>query len=512
MRRLKKTVISRCQRYSRTEGGNSVNLYEQPAHVLHDMLVNKEITSVELTEAVLSRIDEVEGEVKAYLTLTREEALAKAKTVDEKIARGEKISFLGGIPGAIKDNICTKGVKTTCASKILEHFVAPYDATVMTKLKEENTVILGKTNLDEFAMGGSTENSAYYPTHNPWNTECVPGGSSGGSAASVAAGTAIWALGSDTGGSIRQPASFCGVVGLKPTYGRVSRYGLVAYASSLDQIGPITRDVTDCANVLNVIAGYDEMDSTSSTAEVPDFTKALVEDVKGLKIGLPKEYFVKGMDSEVEQTIRKAIEKYQELGAEIVDISLPHTDYAISTYYLIAPAEAATNLQRYDGVSYGERVESDDLVSMMTKTRSEKFGDEVKRRIVIGNYALSAGYYDAYYLKAMKVRTLVAKDYAEAFKKVDVIMAPVAPTTAYKIGSMISDPLQMYLQDACTVPLNLAGLPGISLPCGFSSQGMPIGLQIIGKALDEATIIRAAYTYEQSQKFHNEMAKLGGNK
>lgn len=488
-----------------------MRLYEKPAHVLHDMLVNKEITAVALTEDVLARIDEVEGDVKAYLTITRDEALAQAKAVDEKIAKGETISFLEGIPGAIKDNICTKGIKTTCASKILENFVPPYDATAMTKIKAQNPVILGKLNMDEFAMGGSTENSAYHPTCNPWNTDCVPGGSSGGSAASVAAGTSIWALGSDTGGSIRQPASFCGVVGMKPTYGRVSRYGLVAYASSLDQIGPVTRDVTDCANILNIICGHDEMDSTSSEAEVPDFTKALVEDVKGLKIGLPKEYFVDGMDPEVEKTVRAAIEKYKELGAEIVEISLPHTKYAISAYYLIAPAEAATNLQRYDGVSYGERVESDDLVGMMTKTRTEKFGEEVKRRIVIGNYALSAGYYDAYYLKAMKVRTLVQQDYNEAFKKVDVIMAPTAPTPAFKIGEMVSDPLQMYLQDACTVPLNLAGLPGMSIPCGYSSQGMPIGLQIIGKALDEETIIRAAYTYEQSQNYHNEMAKLGGN-
>lgn len=488
-----------------------MRLYEKPAHVLHDMLVNKEITAVALTEDVLKRIDEVEGDVKAYLTITRDEALAQAKAVDEKIAKGETISFLEGIPGAIKDNICTKGIKTTCASKILEHFVPPYDATVMTKIKAQNPVILGKVNMDEFAMGGSTENSAYHPTCNPWNTDCVPGGSSGGSAASVAAGTSIWALGSDTGGSIRQPASFCGVVGMKPTYGRVSRYGLVAYASSLDQIGPLARDVTDCANILNIICGHDEMDSTSSEAEVPDFTKALVEDVKGLKIGLPKEYFVDGMDPEVEKTVRAAIEKYKELGAEIVDISLPHTKYAISAYYLIAPAEAATNLQRYDGVSYGERVEGEDLVAMMTNTRTEKFGEEVKRRIVIGNYALSAGYYDAYYLKAMKVRTLVQQDYNKAFKKVDVIMAPTAPTPAFKIGEMISDPLQMYLQDACTVPLNLAGLPGMSIPCGYSSSGMPIGLQIIGKALDEETILRAAYTYEQSQNYHDEMAKLGGN-
>lgn len=488
-----------------------MRLYDKPAHVLHDMLVNKEITSVELTQDVLSRIDEVEGDVEAYLTITRAEALAQAEAVDKKIAAGEKISFLEGIPGAIKDNICTKGVKTTCASKILEHFVPPYDATVMTKIKEENPVILGKVNMDEFAMGGSTENSAYHVTHNPWNLDCVPGGSSGGSAAAVAAGTAIWALGSDTGGSIRQPASFCGVVGMKPTYGRVSRYGLVAYASSLDQIGPLTRDVTDCAHLLNIIAGHDEMDSTSSAAEVPDYTKSLVEDVKSLKIGLPKEYFVEGMDPEVEQAVRTAIKKYEELGAEVVEISLPHTEYAISTYYLIAPAEAATNLERYDGVSYGERVDGEDLVQMMTNTRDEKFGEEVKRRIMIGNYALSAGYYDAYYLKALKVRTLVQQDYTEAFKKVDVIMAPTAPTPAFKIGEMIADPLQMYLQDVCTVPLNLAGLPGISIPCGKSSKGLPIGLQIIGKPLAEETLIRTAYTYEQSQDYHKQMPELGGN-
>ncbi len=474
------------------------------------MLVNKEITSVELTQDVLSRIDEVEGDVEAYLTITREEALAQAEAVDKKIAAGEAISFLEGIPGAIKDNICTKGVKTTCASKILEHFVPPYDATVMTKIKAENPVILGKVNMDEFAMGGSTENSAYQVTHNPWNLDCVPGGSSGGSAAAVAAGTAIWALGSDTGGSIRQPASFCGVVGMKPTYGRVSRYGLVAYASSLDQIGPLPRDVTACAHLLNIIAGHDEMDSTSSAAEVPDYTKSLVEDVKGLKIGLPKEYFVEGMDPEVEQAVRTAIKKYEELGAEVVEISLPHTEYAISTYYLIAPAEAATNLERYDGVSYGERVDGEDLVQMMTNTRDEKFGEEVKRRIMIGNYALSAGYYDAYYLKALKVRTLVQQDYTEAFKKVDVIMAPTAPTPAFKIGEMIADPLQMYLQDVCTVPLNLAGLPGISIPCGKSSKGLPIGLQIIGKPLAEETLIRTAYTYEQSQEYHKQMPELGG--
>lgn len=488
-----------------------MKLFEQPAHVLHDMLVNKEITSLELTQAVLARIDEVEGDVQAYLTITREEALAQAKAVDEKIAKGEEIAFLEGIPGAIKDNICTKGIKTTCASKILQKFVPPYDATVMQKLEAQNPVVLGKTNLDEFAMGGSTENSAYHPTCNPWNTDCVPGGSSGGSAAAVAAGTAVWALGSDTGGSIRQPASFCGVVGMKPTYGRVSRYGLVAYASSLDQIGPITKDVTDCAHILNIIAGRDEMDSTSLDVQVPDFTKALVQDVKGLKIGLPKEYFVKGMDPGVEAAVKNGVKELEKLGAEVVEISLPNTDYAISTYYLIAPAEAATNLARYDGVSYGERAEdAADLVEMMTKTRTQYLGEEVKRRIMIGNYALSAGYYDAYYLKALKVRRLVKEDYDKAFKDVDVIICPAAPSVAYKIGEKISNPLEMYLQDACTVPLNLAGLPGISVPCGYNKDKMPIGMQIIGKALDEETILRVAYTYEQSQSYHEDRAQLGG--
>ena len=484
-----------------------MKLYNKSAHELHEMLVGKEISSKELTEAVLVRMDETEDRIHAYITETRDIALRQAAAADERIARGEQISYFEGIPGVIKDNICTKGVKTTCASKMLENFVPPYDATVMKRLETVRPVILGKANMDEFAMGGSTENSAFYPTCNPWNVECVPGGSSGGSAAAVAAGSAIWALGSDTGGSIRQPASFCGVVGMKPTYGRVSRYGLVAFASSLDQIGPVTRDVTDCAHLLQVIAGYDEQDSTSSASEVPDFTKSLVQDVKGLKIGIPKEFFVKGMDAEVEQAVRQAINKLQALGAEIQEISLPHTEYAISVYYLIAPAEAATNLERYDGVSYGARVDGADVVEMMTKTRSEKFGEEVKRRILIGNYALSAGYYDAYYLKALKVRRLIKEDYDKAFEKVDVIVTPTAPTPAYRIGAMTNDPLKMYLQDIYTVPLNLAGLPGISVPCGYSCEKLPIGLQIIGKPLDEATVLRTAYTYEQSQEFYKDMAE-----
>lgn len=486
-----------------------MKLYAKPAHELHEMLLKKEISSTELTKDVLARMDETEDKVRAYITETRETALQAAAAADEKLARGETIAYFEGIPGAIKDNICTKGVKTTCASKMLENFVPPYDATVVEHLAAERPVILGKLNMDEFAMGGSTENSAFHETRNPWNTDCVPGGSSGGSAAAVAAGSAIWALGSDTGGSIRQPASFCGVVGMKPTYGRVSRYGLVAFASSLDQIGPVTRDVTDAAHLLQVIAGHDEYDSTSSASEVPDFAGALREDVKGLKIGVPKEFFVKGMDAEVETSVRGAIKKFEELGADVQEISLPHTEYAISVYYLIAPAEAATNLERYDGVSYGARVDGADVVEMMTKTRSEKFGEEVKRRILIGNYALSAGYYDAYYLKALKVRRLIKEDYDKAFQSVDVIVAPTAPTPAYKIGAMTNDPLKMYLQDVYTVPLNLAGLPGISLPCGYSGSKMPIGLQIIGKPLDEATVLRAAYTYEQSQTFCREMADLG---
>ena len=486
-----------------------MSLYEKPAHVLHDMLARNEISARELTEDVLSRMDAVEGDVGAYLLETRESALAQADAVDAKRAAGEKIPFLAGIPGAVKDNICTIGVRTTAASKILENFVPPYDATVMTKLHAEDAVILGKTNLDEFAMGGSTENSAFQPTHNPWDTARVPGGSSGGSAAAVASGTAIWALGSDTGGSIRQPASFCGIVGLKPTYGRVSRYGLMAYASSLDQIGPLTRDVTDAAHLMNVIAGHDPMDSTASRADVPDYTQALRADVKGLKIGLPKEYFIDGMDQEVEAFVRKAIADMEAMGAEVREISLPHTDYAVSTYYLIAPAEAATNLERYDGVSYGARVDGEDLVDMMTRTRTEKFGAEVKRRILIGNYALSAGYYDAYYLKALKVRTLIQQDFTRAFEQVDVIMTPTAPTPAYRIGEMTS-PLQMYLQDISTVPLNLAGLPGISIPCGFTAAGLPIGLQIIGRPLAEETILRAAFAYEQGHDFHTKMAPIGG--
>ena len=473
-----------------------MNLHNKTAHELHELLTAKKISAAELTADIFSRIDEAEDKIGAYLTLTYDKATADAAAVDAKIARGEKISPLEGIPCAIKDNICTKGIRTTCASKILENFIPPYDATVYKKLSA--SILIGKANMDEFAMGSSTENSAFHTTHNPHDLQRVPGGSSGGSTAAVAGGEAIFSLGSDTGGSIRQPASFCGVVGFKPTYGRVSRYGLVAFASSLDQIGPITRDVTDCALVLNAICGHDEMDSTSTPAPVPDFTKSLIADVKGLKIGLPKEYFVKGIDPEIEAAVRNVAKKSESLGAEIIDISLPHTDYAISTYYLIAPAEAATNLERYDGVSYGARVDGADVVEMMTNTRTEKFGEEVKRRIMIGNYALSAGYYDAYYLKALKVRTLIQKDFIDAFKNVDLILTPTTPNVAFKIGEMVSDPLKMYLQDICTVPVNIAGLPGVSIPCGVNKDNLPLGFQLIGKALDEETILRAAFTYEST--------------
>ena len=481
-------------------------IIKMTATELAGKIKSKEISSVEVTKAFLERIKEVDPKIKAYVSVCEDYALKQAQQSDDKIAKGENVGVLEGVPIAIKDNILIKDIRMTASSKILENYIAPYDATVITKLKNAGAVFVGKANLDEFAMGSSNENSAFKKVHNPWNLDKVPGGSSGGSAASVAACEATLALGSDTGGSIRLPASFCGVVGMKPTYGRVSRYGLVAYASSLDQIGPIARDVTDCATILNAISGRDEMDSTSANAPVPDFTQSLKSDVKGLKIGLPKEYFVKGMDPEVEKSVRDAVKVYEGLGAEISEISLPHTEYAISAYYLTAPAEAATNLERYDGVSYGARVNGADVVELMTNTRTEKFGEEVKRRIIIGNYALSAGYYDAYYLKALKVRTLIQKDFTDAFKNVDVIIAPTAPTAAYRIGEMISDPLKMYLQDVCTVPLNLAGLPGISVPCGFTQNKLPIGFQIIGKALDEATLIRAAYTYEQTKNLANKIA------
>ena len=468
-------------------------------HELHTKLVNKEISAVELTKAVIAHKEQVEPAVHAYLSDSHEQALAVAANVDEKIAKGEAISPLAGVPGAIKDNICIQGQPATCASKMLENFIPPYNASVMEQLFSQDVVSLGKLNMDEFAMGGSTENSALAKTANPWNTDCVPGGSSGGSAAAVSSGSAIWALGSDTGGSIRQPASFCGVVGMKPTYGNVSRYGLIAFASSLDQIGPVTRDVTDAAIVMNAITGHDVKDSTSIPGDRPDYTKALVNDVKNIKIGVPKEYYGEGLNAEVRKAMDEAIETYKKLGAEIIEVSLPTTKYALSAYYIIALAEASTNLARYDGVSYGLRVPADNLVEMSTKTRTEGFGQEVQRRILLGTYVLSSGYYDAYYLKALKVRRLIKNEFDEAFKQVDSLLAPTAPNTSYKFGEKLNDPLAMYLEDVCTVPANLAGIPGISVPTGMSSSNLPIGMQLLGPAMGEEVLLRAAYTFEQAR-------------
>ena len=480
-----------------------MSLYQLTAHELHDKLKACEITAVELTESVYERIEAVEPHVKGYLTLTKDIALEQANAADAGFQNGDNMSPLAGIPIAIKDVICTKGVRTTCASKILSNFVPPYDATVMTKLNQQGIVMIGKTNMDEFAMGSSTENSAYQITHNPWDLETIPGGSSGGSAAVVSADTAICSLGSDTGGSIRQPAALCGVVGMKPTYGRISRYGLIAFASSLDQIGPFTKDVTDCALVLNALCGNDEMDSTSVDVPVPDFTQGLINDVQGLKIGVPKEYFTEGLDTEVADKVHAAISVLEKLGASVEEISLPHTEYAIATYYIIAPAEASANLARYDGVRYGYRTkEPTDLINMYKKTRSEGFGQEVKRRIMLGTFALSAGYQDAYYRKAQKVRTLIKSDFDAAFEKVDVIATPTSPTPAFKIGERTADPLQMYLCDVMTTPASHAGLPGISVPCGFVESGLPVGLQLLAAPFDEETLLRAAYTFEQNTEHH----------
>ena len=486
-----------------------MDLYKSTAHELHEKLTNKEISSVELTESVYNRIEQVDSLVNAYVTLDKENAMKQAAKVDKMIAAGEKIAPLAGIPGAIKDNISTKGLRTTCSSKMLENFVPIYDAHVIQKLRADETIIIGKTNMDEFAMGSTTKTSHFQTTHNPWNLERVPGGSSGGSAAAIVAGEAIWSLGSDTGGSIRQPASFTGCVGIKPTYGRVSRYGCVAFASSLDQIGPITRDVTDAATVLNTICGVCTMDSTSLNEEVPDFTKALKTDVKGLRIGVPKEYYAAGLDPKVDGVLKKALADYEAMGAEIVDVSLPHTEYAVITYYIIAPAEASANLARFDGVRYGYRnMQATSAAEMTTASRTEGFGDEVKRRIMLGTYVLSSGYYDAYYLKAMQVRTLIRQDFEKAFEQCDVLLTPTSPVVAYPIDGKM-DPLAIYLLDVCTIPVNLAGLPGISIPAGFV-DGMPVGMQLIGKVLDEETVLRAAYAFEQSHDYYKVMAPLGG--
>jgi len=484
-----------------------VELYQLTIHEARDRLAAGEISALELTEAVLERILAVDNEVKAYLTLTPESALDQARAADERRAAGEDAPLLG-VPLAIKDVLCTKGVPTTCGSRILENFVPPYDGTAIARLKGAGGIILGKTNTDEFAMGSSTENSAFFTTHNPWDLSRVPGGSSGGSAAGVAADECLGALGTDTGGSVRQPAALCGVVGLKPTYGRVSRYGLIAFASSLDQIGVLTKDVADAALLLGAIAGHDPCDSTSLDAPVPDYTAALTGDVTGMRVGVPQEYFIEGMQPDVEAAVRAAVDQLADLGAEVQEISLPHTDYALPVYYLVAPAEASANLARYDSVRYGLRVDGGGLVETYKATRGQGFGPEVKRRIMLGTYALSAGYYDAYYLKAQKVRTLIKADFDAAFEQVDVIVAPTTPTTAFRIGEKMDDPLQMYLADVFTLSMNLAGICGLSLPCGFDGAGLPIGLQVMGPALGEEAVLRVAHAYEQATEWHRRRPEL----
>jgi aspartyl-tRNA(Asn)/glutamyl-tRNA(Gln) amidotransferase subunit A len=463
---------------------------------------------VELTKACLERLKEVEPRLKALVTVTDEPALKQAAEANQAIANGN-VSPLAGIPALVKDNMCTKGIRTTCSSRILENFVPPYNATVVEKLQKCHAVVIGKTNMDEFAMGSSNENSAFFTTRNPWDLDRVPGGSSGGSATGVASGEALYALGSDTGGSIRQPAGFCSVTGLKPTYGRVSRYGLVAFASSLDQIGPLAQDVTDCALVMNAIAGYDPRDSTSVPQSTPDYTQCLTDDIKGIRLGIPKEYFVQGMQAEVETATRAAIGKLEELGANIDwEVSLAHTPYALAAYYIIAPSEASANLARYDGVKYGYSYpDTDNMWEALEKTRQHGFGPEVKRRIMLGTYALSAGYYDAWYLKAQKVRTLIRREFDEAFAKYDALVTPTSPTVPFKIGEKVDDPLQMYLSDVCTLPINIAGLPAISVPAGFA-DGLPIGMQIIGKPFGEETLLKIAHAFQQATDWHKRKPNL----
>ncbi len=486
-----------------------MKLYELTIHELKDLIDEKKVTAVEITKSIFDRIKKVENKIESYITLIEERAIKEAEDIDKEINNGEIKGNLVGIPMAIKDNICTKNILTTCASNMLSDFKPPYDAFVIEKLKQAGTIMIGKLNMDEFAMGSSTENSYFKKTKNPYNLERVPGGSSGGSAAAVAADEAIFTLGSDTGGSIRQPAAFCGVVGIKPTYGTVSRYGLIAFASSLDQIGSITKDVTDCALVLNSIAGYDNRDSTSVKREYPNFTEALINNIKGLKIGIPEEYFKEGINQEVKSTVLKAIETMAKLGAEYKNFSLPAADYALPAYYLLSSAEASSNLARYDGVKYGYRAkEYEDLQELYIKSRSEGFGEEVKRRIMLGTYALSSGHYDAYYKKAQQVRTVVKEKFDEAFEKYDIIATPVAPTTAFNFGEKSSDPLQMYLGDICTISANIAGLPAITIPCGFDNDGMPIGLQLIAREFDEETLLRAAFTFEQNTGYHKVRPKI----
>lgn len=481
-----------------------MELYELTLHELQDLLARKETSSSEITASVLQRIAMVDDKVKAFVTVTEDDARTTAADIDAK----GSYAGITGIPYALKDLFCTRGIKTTCSSRMLENFVPTYDATVVQKLKQQQGVLVGKLNMDEFAMGSSTENSAFFPTHNPWDLERVPGGSSGGSAAAVAACEAPYALGSDTGGSIRQPASFCGVVGLKPTYGRVSRWGVVAFASSLDQVGTFTRDVEDSALVMNIIAGHDPLDSTSVNLEVPDYSSYLKKDIKGLKIAYPREYFGEGVDNEVKAAVLKALQQYESLGAVVEEVSLPHSEYALPAYYLVAPAEASANLARFDGIRYGYRdFEAENVVDMFSRSRAAGFGDEVKRRIMIGAYALSSGYYDAYYLKALKVRRLIYEDFARVFEKHDIIVAPTTPNTAFKLGEQ-SDLLKLYMNDILTVPVNMAGLPGISVPCGFSA-GLPVGMQIIGRAFDEGTVLQAAYAFEQQNDYHARRPQTG---
>ncbi|OKZ77821.1 MAG: aspartyl/glutamyl-tRNA amidotransferase subunit A [Clostridium sp. 27_14] len=479
-----------------------MDITELTVHELIEKLEKKELTSTEITQSYVDRIKEKEPEVQAFVTTLEDDALKQAKNIDKKRESGEITNKLAGIPIGIKDNMCTKGIKTTCSSRMLENFVSPYDATVVEKLNSENLIDLGKLNMDEFAMGGSTEYSYFHKTFNPWNLNKVPGGSSGGSAAAVAANMVPWALGSDTGGSIRQPSSFCGVVGLKPTYGLVSRYGLVAFASSLDQIGPITKDVEDAAILLNLIAGHDEKDTTSADIPKKDYTKNLKNDISGKKIGVPKEFFGEGINAEVKEKLQQAIDTYKELGADVEEFSLDIAKYSLATYYIIACAEASSNLGRFDGIRYGYRTpEFSNLKELYKKSKSEGFGPEVKRRIILGTYVLSSGYYDAYYKKAQQVRTLVMNEFNKAFEKYDVILTPTAPTVAFDIGSKSNNPLEMYLADICTVSVNIAGLPGISIPSGVDSEGMPVGMQLIGNKFDEEKLLNMAYIFEQKTKF-----------
>jgi len=477
-----------------------MELNQLTAHELLDKLKTQETSPKAILDSLYARIQKVEPKVKAY---------ARGQEVKNPILNFTTQGFLKGLPITIKDNICTEGLPTECCSKILHGFRPPYDATVINKLKESGAAIFSlKANMDEFAFGSSTENSHFGPTHNPWNLDCVPGGSSGGSAAAVASDEAVWALGSDTGGSIRQPASFCGVVGLKPTYGRVSRFGLIAFASSLDQIGPITKDVQDAAILTGVISGYDPGDSTSVNQDVPDYTKSLTGDIKGLKIGIPKEYFIAGMDAEVKTIIEEAVNKLKNLGALTNPVSLPHTEYAVPVYYIIATAEASSNLARFDGVQYGYRAQSDNLIQMYKLTRAQGFGQEAKRRIILGTFVLSHGYYDAYYLRALKVRTLIKQDFDKVFQDFDCIVTPTSPTNAFKIGERTQDPLKMYLSDIYTISVNLAGIPAISIPCGFTKKGLPVGLQIMAKAFNEQMLFRVAHTFEQNTDWHKLKPRL----